>query len=204
MDHGSSARVPSSKELVMSLHADDMRRSVQIFDQVGEVVSYLRSRGVASSSDHGKILAVLVELPIRQTSGRVTVSQAARLLYMSRRTLSRQCLKAGLPNPHRVLCFARVLGTLRLMRATGWSVGRAAGETGWPDPFSFSNAVQRMTGLRPSTARAKGPLFVAEAWLQRELLQGNLVLREPEAPPCPSCGRQLWPGDNDRVTAYHP
>jgi hypothetical protein len=78
-----------------------------------------------------------------------------------------------------------------MMRGTDWPIAKASGSTGWPDPFSFSNTMHRFTGLRPSVARTRGLLFVAEAWLQREMASGRLVMRQPLAPPCPACGRTL-------------
>jgi hypothetical protein len=78
-----------------------------------------------------------------------------------------------------------------MMRGTDWPIAKVAGSTGWPDPFTFSNAMHRLTGLRPSVARTRGLLFVAEAWLQREMASGRLVMRQPQAPPCPACGREL-------------
>ena len=172
----------------------------QAFDQVSEVVTYLRSRGLAPTPDQSRILECLIELPVRQPS-RVSVTKAASLLYMSRRTLGRQCEKAGLPSPSRILGFARILSTLRMIRATDWPIGKAANSTGWPDPFSFSNAVHRVTGLRPTVARTRGLLFVAEAWLQMELATGRLILREPQAPPCPACGRDLVSSTDRSFTA---
>lgn len=164
---------------------------VRDVNDLDEVVSYLRSRGLAPRKDHGRILEILLQLPHKHSCGRVSVASAAKGMYMARRTLARQCAVAGLPTPQRILGFGRVLATLHFMRRSGHQMSRATEETGWPDPFSFSNAVARLTGLRPSIAREKGLLYVAEAWVQKELSEGNLVLREPEPPPCPCCGRPL-------------
>lgn len=160
-------------------------------DTIPDVVAYLRSRGLARSEDLGSILTQLLELPVRERSGRVSVTRAARAMYLSRRSLARLCERGGLPPPSHILVFGRILATLRAMRTRGWPVGRAAATTGWPDPFSFSNATHRVTGLRPSLARAKGLIFVAEAWIQKELEKGTLTLTDPEAPPCPACGHRL-------------
>lgn len=163
------------------------------YDDISDVVAYLRSRGVARTDDLGRVLSVLLEIPVRDPSGRVSVRRAARAMYLSRRTLARLCERGGLPRPSHILTFGRILATLRTMRIMGWSVRTAAAETGWPDPFSFSNTTHRMTGLRPSMVRAKGLVFVAEAWVQKEIENGSLTLQEPEAPPCPACGHPLTP-----------
>jgi len=161
------------------------------FDRMGNVVRYLQSRGLAARKNDGELLRKLLELPVRPPPARISVARMARMLNMSRRTLGRRCLKAGLPSPRQVLCFGRVLRTLEVMREMGWSMDRATRVTGWSDAFGFSDATLRLTGMRPTLAREKDLVVVAEAWLQQELSAGNVVLRDPEPPPCPSCGREL-------------
>lgn len=157
-----------------------------------EVIGYLRDRGLAAdSADAADLLHKLLTLPARHPEGRVTVTRAAELLYMSRRTLGRHCKKAGLPHPNHILAFGRVLHTVHLTRLTDWPIRRTSLATGWPDPFSFSNAAHRLTGTRPSIARERGPLYLAEAWLQKELDEGRAELREPQPPECPSCGQEI-------------
>ena len=160
-------------------------------DWMGGVVTYLQSRGLAARKNDGEFLRKLLELPVRPPPARISVARMARTLNMSRRTLGRRCLRAGLPSPRQVLCFGRVLRTLQVMREMGRSMDRATRVTGWSDPFQFSNATRRLTGMRPTLAQEKDLVVVAEAWLQRELAVGNVVLRDPEPPPCPSCGREL-------------
>lgn len=161
---------------------------------VGTIVEYLRRRGLAADNhDAAHLLRRLLELAFRQPHRRITVGRAAALLYTNRRTLGRQCQRAGLPNPCHILAFGRILRTIRLLQATGWLVHRASAATGWPDPFTFSNTMHHLTGLRPSTARTLGPLFFAEAWLKREIERGQAELREPTPPFCPSCGQRIHP-----------
>ncbi len=158
------------------------------------VAEYLRRRGLAADNpDAVHLLQRLLELPQRQCRGRVSVERAASLLYTSRRTLGRQCQKAGLPPPCHILAFGRVLKTFRFLQASGLSVPKASTATGWPDPFSFSNTMHRLTGVRPSTGRIRGLLYLAEAWLQREVEVGGAEIRAPRPPHCPSCGSQIRP-----------
>jgi AraC-like DNA-binding protein len=155
-----------------------------------EVVKYLRSRGLAANRGGEELLlSLLATAP--DPLGRVTVSRLAGMLHLSRRTLGRRCVLAGLPCPQQVLCLSRVLRTISKINETGWLIERAARATGWPDPFCFSNACQRLTGMRPSEMRGLHPTLIAEAWLQRQLVLGHVFLTEPDPPPCPACGRPV-------------
>lgn len=161
-------------------------------EPAAEVYEYLHGRGLASDHEDGaRMLRKLLELHLRFPDRRVSVRRAARISYVSRRTLGRICKKAGLPPPSRILAFGRILNTVRLLRRPARTIAEAAYDTGWPDPFSFSNAMNRLTGLRPSEARERGPLYMAELWLRRELSDGNAELREPRPPRCLSCGHVI-------------
>jgi len=161
-------------------------------EDVAEVVEYLRVRGLApDDEDAGHLLLRLLELPGRESSRRVSVRRAADSLYVSRRTLGRRCRAAGLPHPSQILCFGRVLNSVRLLKLTGWTLHKVANATGWPDQFTLSNAMHRLTGMRPTEARTRGILYLAEAWLQREAEAGRATLREPAPPACPSCGQAM-------------
>lgn len=155
------------------------------------VVEYVRSQGIAQKEDDGRLFLRLLEFPARCGGSRVSVRHAASQLYSNRRTLARRCERAGMPSPRNILAFGRILGTLQLLRETGWTVTKAAAATGWPDPFSFSNAVFRLTGLRPTAARRLGAVAFAEAWVQVEAAEGRLTISTPAPPPCPACGRPV-------------
>ncbi|MEX1258130.1 MAG: AraC family transcriptional regulator [Gemmatimonadota bacterium] len=161
-------------------------------DWVGEVVGYLQSRGLAATCDGGWLLRRLLE--VSHENGRMSVTRIAQLLHMSRRTLGRRTMRAGIPHPRQVLAFGRVLRTTRTLRETGWTMDRAARATGWPDPFGYSNTIARLTGMRPTEARTRDLTVLAEGWLQAELAEGRVSLQEPEPPPCPTCGRELRVG----------
>ncbi|MEQ1857488.1 MAG: helix-turn-helix domain-containing protein [Longimicrobiales bacterium] len=161
-------------------------------EQIREVVAYLRDRGLAADcADAANILTKLLELSGRADAAGIGVSRAARLLYMSRRSLARLCMRSGLPTPSRILAFGRIVRATRILHSTGWSVFRVAEATGWVDPFGLSKTMHRLTGIRPTDARERGLLYLAEAWLQREVADGGAVLRHPRAAPCPSCGQQI-------------
>jgi AraC-like DNA-binding protein len=160
-------------------------------DCLDRVVDYLQQRGLAPDGDAGDLFSRLLHLAFESQGSRFTVREAGRRLYMSRRTLSRRCLVAGIPRASEILSLGRILRTVHVIRTTGCAAGRAAVETGWPDPYTFSNTMLRMTGLRPSAARERGVLSVAKAWLQRGIAEGTIELRSPGPARCPACGQEL-------------
>ena len=163
--------------------------------EVAAVATYLVARGLAADDPRAAdLIHQLLELPGRYPERRVSVAQAARYFYVSRRALGRWCERAGVPSPSHILGFGRVLQTVHLARKQGTSFWRAAAATGWPDAFTLSNAMQRLTGMRPSEGRRRGLIYVAEAWLQMELQAGRAELRVPQPPACPACGQYVTVG----------
>lgn len=159
---------------------------------VSEVVTYLRDRGLAADDEDAiHLLTKLLASACRSTRSRISVSSAARALYMSRRSLGRRCFAAGMPAPSRILAFGRILEAARMLQSTPLSLSGVAEALGSADPFGLSNTMHRLTGIRPSDARERGLLYVAEAWLQRELMEGGAELRSPRPTPCPSCGQAI-------------
>lgn len=155
-----------------------------------EVAEYLAWRGIEVDLDTRRLLRKTLEL-----SGELrTVSGLARSLYMSRRALGRRFMTRGLPVPSHWLHFGRILrGAIRLQNPDSnlFSVGC---ELGYPDGFSFSNQMKRLTGLRPSIMReCFGWEWIVESWLFQEAEAGNISPfltqalfppepREPETP----------------------
>lgn len=177
----------------------DMRIEVHVesdkqYEYMSEIVAYLRSRGVGARKSDCRVLEKLLMMPARDVSRRVSVTRACSLLYVSRRTLSRRCEAGGLPHPSRILSFARVLATMRILVASNWSVHRAAHATGWCDPFCFSNTLHRLTGLRPARARRGGLVPIVRAWIDKEASTGSLILGARRPACCTFCG-QVIPGE---------
>jgi AraC-like DNA-binding protein len=136
-----------------------------------EVTDFLAWRGIEFDTDTRRLIRKTLEL-----SGELrTVSGLARSLYMSRRALGRRFTTRGLPVPSHWLHFGRILrASIRLQNpdSTLYSV---ACELGYPDGFSLSNQMSRITGLRPSLMReCFGWEWIVEAWIREEAVAGNL------------------------------
>lgn len=141
-------------------------------DPAAEVTEYLRWRGLGTDRDTTHILRRTVELSAELRS----VSALSRALYLSRRALGRRFLSRGLPVPSHWLHFSRLLRVVFRLQTTQDSVLHIGYQFGYPDGFSLSNQMLRLTGVRPSEARSLlGWEWFMEAWLRMEAEAGNLT-----------------------------
>lgn len=135
-------------------------------DLPAEVVDHLVWRGLRIDLDTRHILRRILELSAELR----TVSALARSLYVSRRALGRRLLQRGLPVPSHWLHFGRVLRVALRLQSSSDNLFSIACSFGYPDGFSLSNQMLRLTGVRPTQARtALGWEWLVEAWIQREL-----------------------------------
>ncbi len=157
-------------------------------DLPATVVEYLSWRGLVLDTDLRRTLRRVLELSDQVQ----TVSGLARGLYMSRRALGRRFLREGLPVPSHWLHFGRVLRVALDLQRPGSTLMAVAYEHGYPDGFSLSNQMKRLTGLRPSEAAIRlGWEWVVERWIQQEADEGGfgaerlarLQSRLPVGPP---------------------
>jgi AraC-like DNA-binding protein len=141
-------------------------------DLGSEVAEYLRWRGIPLDRETSRLVRKIVALSTDLRS----VSGLARALYLSRRALGRRFLSRGLPVPSHWLHFSRLLRvTIRLQNSED-SVLSVGYELGYPDGFSLSNQMVRLTGHRPSEARMYlGWEWLLEAWLRQEAETGGLA-----------------------------
>lgn len=157
-------QAPSPSELAQAL-----RRPPE--DLAVEITDYLVWRGIEMDRDTRRLVHKIVEL-----SGELrSVSALSRSLYISRRALGRRFLAQGLPVPSHWLHFSRLLRACIRLQNTDDSVLSLGYDLGYPDGFSLSNQMFRLTGYRPTDAREYlGWEWLAEAWLRQEADAGGL------------------------------
>lgn len=140
-------------------------------DLGGEVTGYLRWRGIRPDRDTVHLIRRTLELSAELRS----ISALSRSLYLSRRALGRRFMRHGLPVPSHWLQFSRLLRVTIRLQNSDKSVLSAGYEVGYPDGFSLSNQMQRLTGYRPTDARKYlGWEWFLEAWLRMEAEAGAL------------------------------
>lgn len=137
-----------------------------------EVTDYLAWRGLAVDRE----TAQLVRRTVALSADLRSISALCRSMYLSRRALGRRFLSRGLPVPSHWLHFARLLRVAIRLQNSSESVLSVGYEVGYPDAFSLSNQMARLTGYRPSDARTYlGWEWLLEAWLRREADAGGLA-----------------------------
>lgn len=129
------------------------------------VMQYFVRRGVLHDPGVERTVQRILELAPETR----TITQLAKQLYTSRRTLGRQFAGAGLPVPSHWLQFARVLHVALHLQREPHAIFRVAMRMGYPDGFTLSNQMKRLIGLRPTEVRNYvGWEWIVEAWLERE------------------------------------
>lgn len=153
-------------------HTDDLYTllSAPPADMPAAVVDFLRWRGVPLDLEVRRLVRRTMELSADLRS----VNALARGVYLSRRALGRRFTSCGLPVPSHWLHMGRILRAIIRLQETGTTLAQIAYELGYPDSFALSNQMKRLTGIRPSEARARrGWEWMLEAWLQKEAAQGG-------------------------------
>jgi AraC-like DNA-binding protein len=98
-----------------------------------------------------------------------SIDGLARRMYTSRRTLGRHFYRNALPVPSHCLQFGRLLHVAVTLQNGDGAMFRIANRFGYPDGFTMSNQMKRLTGHRPSEVRELlGWEWILEAWLERE------------------------------------
>lgn len=155
-------------------------------DLAVEVTDYVAWRGLRIDRETVHLIRRIVALSADLRS----ITALSRSLYMSRRALGRRFVARGLPVPSHWLHFSRLLRVAIRLQNSEDSVVSVGYEVGYPDAFSLSNQMVRLTGFRPSDVRdLLGWEWLLEAWLRREADEGALApdltldfLDAPEAP----------------------
>ena len=118
------------------------------------------------------------------------VSRIARRTYVSRRTLCRHLRREGVPAAIDWIALARAVRAHKTI-VRGGPLRIAAAAAGYPDQFAMSNAIHRITGVRPSQLRDLSSKALIDLWIARQHERGN-VTGPPEPAPaaCPVCGHR--------------
>jgi AraC-like DNA-binding protein len=128
---------------------------------------YLIRRGLLRQRKAVRELQRIFELAGSTTS----IAALSRRMYTSRRTLGRHFAAQGIPVPSHCLHFARLLHVAVQLQNDDTAMFRIASRYGYPDGFTMSNQMKRLTGHRPSQVRELlGWEWIVEAWLRKESL----------------------------------
>ncbi|MFG0312932.1 MAG: helix-turn-helix domain-containing protein [Phycisphaerales bacterium] len=134
-------------------------------DLGGQVLDFVSWRGGALTTGGRRLLYHTFQAAQNLTS----VSGLARSLGVSRRALGRRFAEETLPAPSRCLQAGRILLVHLRATSTSGSLASVARDMGYPDPFSMSNQMKRIAGVRPAEARKRlGWEWLVESWLRRE------------------------------------
>ena len=137
-----------------------------------EFTEYLAWRGLYVDRGTCDIIRRTVKLARHLT----TIASLSRTIYLSRRALGRRFVSRGLPVPSHWLQFCRILHAVLRLQNSSHSLHSVACDLGYPDGFALSNQMNRLIGVRPSTARrCLGWEWLIESWLQKERAIGALA-----------------------------
>jgi len=141
-------------------------------DLAAEVTDYLVWRVIPLDRETARLVRKTLALSAELRS----ISALSRSLYLSRRALGRRFLGRGLPVPSHWLHFGRVMRVAIRLQNSNESVLSIGYDLGYPDGFSVSNQMLRLTGFRPVEARELlGWEWLLEAWLRHEANTGGLA-----------------------------
>lgn len=129
------------------------------------VTEHLSGRGLLVNPEARKEVQRILELSAEV----VSITQLARRMYTSRRSLGRHFTAWGLPVPSHWLQFGRLLHACIHLQCESTAAFRIATRMRYPDGFTMSNQMKRILGYRPSEVRRLlGWEWLVETWVERE------------------------------------
>jgi transcriptional regulator GlxA family with amidase domain len=148
-------------------------------DLAGDLADYVRWRGLRIDRDTIRMILRILDLSADLRS----ISAVARSMYTSRRALGRRFASQGLPVPSHWLQIGRLMRVAVRLQNSDATIGAVAREHGYPDGFSLSNQMERLTGYRPSFVRRRlGWEWLLESWLRHEAGAGRFSALVPVRP----------------------
>jgi AraC-like DNA-binding protein len=141
-------------------------------DLPGVVTSHLAREGVLRNQKIRGLVRRIFELAPMYPS----ITQLARKMCTSRRTLGRAFEAERLPVPSHWLQFARLVYVSAVIQEKqNVPIFKAAIQVGYPDGFTMSNQMKRLIGCRPSDVRENlGLSWILEEWVKLEVEAGRL------------------------------
>lgn len=97
----------------------------------------------------------------------------ARMLYVTPRTVTRWCRKAGLPPPRRLLAWMRILLATELLDDPGRTVSDVALSCGYAADSSLRLALKNFLQRTPTALREEGAFRVASGLFLRALVEAR-------------------------------
>jgi AraC-like DNA-binding protein len=122
----------------------------------------------------------LLEAAVEVAAGGGQAERLAAALHVSHRTLTRRCLKAGLPAPRRLLAWMRVLIASSLLDDPGRTVSGVAFACGYYSDTTLRRALQTFLEMSPSDLRERGSLTTAVRMFRDELRETSGYPRRAE------------------------
>jgi AraC-like DNA-binding protein len=98
-----------------------------------------------------------------------TVSAAASVLSVHRKTLVNHCAQAGFPPPGWLLAWCRLLLAGHYLGTTTWTVETIAHELGFSTGTALRNMLRRYSDFSPLDVREQGGLVILRTYFHRAL-----------------------------------
>ena len=115
-----------------------------------------------------------VMLSVTRAHERLTPDSLARLIAVSRRLLSKRLEGAGLPPPHQMLTWGRLIVAASMLEDGSRSADGVASALDFPSGSAFRNTCQRYLGCTPHQIRVRG----GASWVIQELLVNRAKRRD--------------------------
>ena len=123
------------------------------------------------------VLAPFLRFSLEHAYAPLDVRQVAAALGAHRKTLWERCRCRGVPPPHQLLSWCRVLAAAFTLDEHGRTVDSVADELDFPSPSALRNLIQRYLQLTPSALRARGGSSYAVGCLSARLRSSGPLRR---------------------------
>ena len=146
---------------------------------LGALLEQAEARSVSSMlkphlSGQRSVVRDAVMLSVTRAHERLTPDSLARLIAVSRRLLSKRLEGAGLPPPHQLLTWGRLIVAASMLEDGSRSADGVASALDFPSGSAFRNTCQRYLGCTPHQIKIRG----GASWVVQELLVNRQKRRD--------------------------